>query len=77
MLSNDEQLSISVCVCVCARARVCVCVYKKTNHIIIRYVRISMRWFTRFLDPETTEKLIQSFLSKYVVGVVIWWVWSS
>ena len=74
MVSNDEQLSISVCVCVC----VCVCVYiKKTNRIIIRLVRVSMRRFTRFLDPETTEKLIQSFLSKYVVGVVIWWVWSS
>ena len=36
-----------------------------------------MRQFTRFLDPETTEKLIQSFLSKYVVGVVIWWMWLS
>ena len=68
MLSNDEQLSISMCVCVCVR---------KTNCIIIRLVRVSMRRFTRFLDPETTEKLIQSFLSKYVVGVVIWWVWSS
>ena len=36
-----------------------------------------MRQFTRFLDPETTEKLIQSFLSKYVVGVVIRWMLSS
>ena len=41
-------------------------------YIHIRSVRVLMRRFARFLDAETTEKLIQSFLSKLMIlsGVI-------
>ena len=60
---------------VCLFVVVVYCLFVNTlesSYIHIRSVRVLMRRFARFLDAETNEKLIQSFLSKLIIlsGVI-------